>query len=382
MDKPTNNWVQELARKWAEGTISKEEMARLDQWFLSGNKGPQLWTGEDRDMESLNIKLRERLMHRVNKPNNAVYYIRYGVAAAVLLLMIGVGYQLAKNERETTLAGNVASVDHIVPGKDKAYLTLSDGKTIELAADQATLVVRGTQLRYADGALVGAELDEHSTTWNTISVPNGGKYKIQLPDHSLVWLNAGSSLRFPSSFDADGREVELMGEAYFDVVKQTDGKHRRVPFVVNTKHQAVEVLGTQFNVNAYDDEPTTRTTLLEGSIRVHVDMQEYTVRPLEEAVLQNNGSSQLHITVADTLEAVAWKNDLFRFKGLDIHGVLKQVARWYDVEVRIDEPVRHQRLTGYVSRNLPINRVLAMLEEVGNVSFEIQGRTIYVKSEN
>ena len=380
MDNPTNKWVQELARKWAEGTISNEEMERLDQWFLSGNKGLQRWTGEEQDVESLNVKLRERLMHKVNKPNAAVYYIRYGIAVAVLLLMIGVGYQLAKNDGGATPAENLAWVDRIVPGKDKAYLTLSDGKTIELAADRATLVVRGTQLRYADGGPVGAELDGRSTAWNTIRVPNGGKYKIQLPDQSLVWLNAGSSLRFPSSFGAEGREVELIGEAYFDVAKQTDGKHRRVPFVVNTKHQAVEVLGTQFNVNAYDDEPTTRTTLLEGSIRVHVDTQEYAVHPLQEAVLYN-GSPQLHITVADTLEAVAWKNDLFRFKGLDIHGVLKQVARWYDVEVQVAEPVRHQRLTGYVSRNLPINSVLAMLEEVGNVSFEVRGRTIYVKNE-
>ncbi|MBK1439249.1 FecR family protein [Parapedobacter sp. ISTM3] len=378
MSDPENKRIEELARKWAAGKISEGEMKQLDNWFLEGNEGAQSWPGEDRDAESLQARLRGRLMRDVSRRSAAVRYIRRGAVAAALLLAIGVSYQLIKREAVETPEGNAAVMEAIVPGKDRAYLTLSSGKTVELASDQETLVVEGEQLQYANGRPVGAELDGDSADWNTIQVPNGGKYKVRLPDGTLVWLNAGSSLRFPSSFTETGRAVALSGEAYFDVAKQTDANNRRIPFMVRTKHQSVEVLGTQFNINAYEDEATTRTTLLEGSIHVHVGTQEYVVRPLQEAVL-HHGSTRVQVGATDTLEAVAWKNGLFRFKGLDIHGVMKQVSRWYDVEVQFAESIQNRRLTGYVSRDLPIHRVLAMLEEVGEVTVDIEDRILYVR---
>ncbi|MEC3879284.1 FecR family protein [Parapedobacter sp. 10938] len=374
MDEPADDRIRELAEKWADGTISPEEQAQLDRWLLSKNEGPLLWEGIDTDEEALRTRLKKQLLQRIQRPRSQMRRFVASAAAAIVVLAALAGYYRFVSHGD---GPQLADTQPIVPGADRAFLTLADGQTIELAPDQETLVIVGTELGYPNGRSIGVALDAESLDWNTISTPNGGKYKIRLPDSSLVWLNAGSSLRFPSMFSSEGRHVELRGEAFFDIAERRDKQDQKISFTVSTEHQSVEVRGTQFNVSAYEDDGQTQTTLLEGSIHIHVGQYVYPIQPVQQAVLIN-GSDRPGINQADTAAAVAWKNNLFRFKGLDIGAVMKQIARWYDVDIAYVGKITDQQLTGYVSRDLPIGNVLAMLEEISNMQFDIQGRTVTV----
>src|SRR3546814_594487 len=225
MDEPADDRIRELAEKWADGTISPQEQAQLDRWLLSKNEEPLLWGGIDTDEEALRMRLKKQLLRRIQRPKKQMRRFAAGAAAAVLVLAALAGYYRLVPQGDSP---SLADHNPIVPGTDVAFLTLADGRTIELASDQETLVVAGTALNYADGRSIGAALDAESLDWNIINTPTGGKYKIRLPDSSLVWLNAGSSLRSPSVFSDKGRHVELRGEAFFDIAERRDKQGQKM----------------------------------------------------------------------------------------------------------------------------------------------------------
>jgi len=196
-------------------------------------------------------------------------------------------------------------------------------------------------------------------SYNTITTPRGGQYQVTLPDGTVVWLNAASSLKYPTAFTGKERIVELTGEGYFEVASNKD-----MPFKVQAADQTVEVLGTHFNINCYADEPAVKTTLLEGSVKVmhHGTHKSMTLKPGEQSTVSRNNFS---VAMADTENAVAWKNNLFYFSGSDIPSVMRQISRWYNVTVEFEGAIPDIRLWGKVYRNSNASKVLELLEYFG-----------------
>jgi ferric-dicitrate binding protein FerR (iron transport regulator) len=330
-------------------------------------------------------------------------------AAVILLLLTGGGWLLFyKGGQRTGIPQAVAVAKDAAPGRDKAVLTLADGSTVDLDSAKegwigrqgASQVIKrgGGQLAYqvktgngnaatANGNAVTS--NDHAVTangdagqYNILTTPRGGQYQLILPDGSKVWLNAASSIRYPTAFTGGERVVELKGEAYFEVVKNAARPFR--VSVVNCGQQhgsggeamQVEVLGTHFNIMAYTDEQTIRTTLLEGSVRVRRGAVAKLVKPGEQARLDGAGS--LKVAPADTQEAVAWKDGLFKFNEATIDQVMRQLSRWYDVEVVYVNPPPKDLFRGEMYRNVNASAVLKVLE-VSGVHFRVEGKKILVQ---
>lgn len=384
-----NQHEQELLNKWlAEDernslfleTLSDETAFRNDCQFFSSVDVNSAWQKvAQHTIQEKEVKL-------------WYYFAKWKYAAIIAFfftagLLLYIGYDKQK-QPVVALKINQHYEDDVLPGGDKARLELADGSVLILEkVNNGSLQQQGgTQIVKQDGQLVyNAAQGNHSDeiSYNKISTPKGGQYQVILPDGSKVWLNAGSSLRFPTAFIGNERQVELTGEAYFEVAKLTipsssGGGHKIVPFKVQTNDVNIEVLGTHFNVMAYANEKSVNTTLLEGSVRVSqpTTHNSQLLTPGQQAKV--NGSIQL--VNVDTEEVVAWKNNLFQFNGADIQTVMGQIERWYDVEVDYEGRMPSKHFTGIISRNINVSKVLGMLELTGGVKFEIKGKKISVES--
>ena len=264
------------------------------------------------------------------------------------------------------------------PGKSGAILTLASGEKVLLdSMSNGTVAMQGrTQLRKLGGQLnykaMDAALPASAVFYNTMTVPRGRTFKLRLEDGTMVWLNAGSTIRFPTAFTGKERKVELMGEGYFEVAKNAS-----MPFKVEVNGMEVEVLGTHFNINSYNDEPAIRTTLLEGSVKINKNNTTSLLKPGQQAEVNSAGEVRI-INNADIDEAVAWKNGIFNFEGNDIQSVMRQIARWYDVDIKY-ENISTAHFMGTISRNVNMSEVLNMIALTGAVHFKVEGRTITVK---
>lgn len=315
-------------------------------------------------------------------------WLRYTTAAAIITALIAGSYFWHQSPSPLTTAPkqNVAARD-IAPGGDRAMLTLADGTTIALdSAANGTLTQQGNatitkskagQLIYTLPAVTAA--DGTAAGYNRISTPRGGQYQVILPDGSKVWLNATSSLSYPIAFAHNDRTVELTGEAYFEIAHDV-----QAPFRVKTRNQEILVLGTAFNLNAYEDEASINTTLLNGSVKIdsRTNRDPYrstlTLTPGQQAQLYTNGSISLN-PHAHVEEIVAWKNGLFQFQATDLSVILRQIARWYDIDIVYAGPLPSEQFTGEIPRNRPLSEVLQILK-LSKVHFKIEGRTLTVIS--
>ena len=306
-----------------------------------------------------------------------------GVAAAVLLLAItGSSYYLFQQQRRAAIARQQSNTTEIAPGHDGAILTLANGKKIVLdSAGNGVIAAQGNNAVIKNnGQLIyqGDATDTAASLMNTLTTPRGRQFALVLPDGSKVWLNAASSIRFPAAFRPSERTVAVNGEAYFEVAKVNDAQGKRIPFKVNiNQHATVEVLGTHFNINAYTDENSIRTTLLEGSVKMTDGRQSALLAPGEQAIL-----SAQHITLnrsADIAEATAWKNGTFTFNGrTDLAEVMLQLSRWYDVEIIYEGKVPDISFTGEMQRGLSLQQVTSGFSSMG-VHFKIEGRKIIIQ---
>jgi ferric-dicitrate binding protein FerR (iron transport regulator) len=310
-----------------------------------------------------------------------IWFFRLAAAAIIIgvlaagtyvLLKDGSSKQIAKTEN---LIQNKSNND-VLPGKNTAILTLSDGSTVVLDEVQnGTVSTQGnTKVLKLDNGMLSYNTLNHKTSeilYNTIATPKGGQYQLVLSDGSKVWLNAASSLRFPATFAGKERKVELLGEAYFEVAKNA-----AMPFKVKTEGMEVEVLGTHFNINSYEDESSARTTLLEGSVKINHGNTSDLLKPGQQAKLNRDGEIKI-INDADVDEAVAWKEGKFQFDRADIHDVMRQIARWYDVSVDY-KGIVSSHFGGTISREVNLSQVLKMLELTGELKFEIEGRHVMV----
>ena len=301
--------------------------------------------------------------------------LRWSAAAAAVVALLVVGDYAFNRWKDHRAQPGIARQD-IQPGGNKAVLTLADGRVITLdSAQNGTLAVQGAaqvqkvrngQLAYHTTENGGAA----AATYNTISTPRGGEYQVVLPDGTKVWLDAASSLRFPTAFGGGERSVELTGQAYFEVVQD------RSVFHVKAGQADIAVLGTHFNVNAYKDESGIRTTLLEGAVRVDDAGQSRVLSPGDQA-----SCTGVTIQVApnvDVAAVVAWKNGLFQFSHTDLQSVMRQLMRWYNVDVVYEGAAPVQSFDGKLQRDLSLSQVLSILEK-SQVHFRIDGRRIIVQ---
>lgn len=406
---------QELAVKWLNNTIKPDEKEEFAQWYNSGqDKNINLSENYVSNEKDLEVRMYSEIENAITAGDMPLIYRNYrwysvASAAAMIAIIFSITLYFYSDTKQTemfvakaivskpsveipekvkpvnpTVISELLIVNDIEAGDDKAILTLGDGTRIILDDAQNGLLANqggNSILKTAEGELIYSFSNEsgnhaiEGTTeniiFNTIETPKGGKFQVVLPDGSKVWLNAASSLRFPVAFSGSKRHVELKGEAYFEVAHD-DSKI----FEVNTRNQVVQVLGTHFNINAYSDEPTVNTTLLEGSVRVS-DLRtniSQLLKPGEQSKLSERIEV---INVKNTSEAVAWKEGYFQFDEADIQTVMRQIERWYDVTIVYEGEIRNYRFGGEIERSLSLLQVLKILEKT-KVHFRLEGREVIV----
>lgn len=362
--------AKQLLIKYQAGHCTDAEEALVERWLFGFNNQAAELSVER--IAAIKAEVREQLPQPVTVPVQRTMKPSYWISiAATLLVVAGTAIYFFSTNRFNS--PNVSYTEDIRPGGNSATLTLADGKTIVLSAAKSGVVIKADQLTYNDGAIINSNAAA-DTAMSTITTPRGGQYNVELPDGSKILLNAASTLKFPAIFRGSKRKVRLSGEAYFEIVK--DQNH---PFIVETEKQTVEVLGTHFNINSYQDEQTIKTTLLEGSVKVSgINMGSQVLKPGEQSV--NNGS---HISVSpvDTELVMDWKNGDFIFKEEPLNSLMHRISRWYNVTINYTGNVdQHQTFTGKVSRTKNISEILKALSNAGQIKFSIEGNTISVKN--
>jgi ferric-dicitrate binding protein FerR (iron transport regulator) len=384
-----------LLEQYASDVSTPEETRELFGWIrkskddmLLKEKIKELWAGYENGKQLPDVDWDEIYRKIINTPVIEKKHVWFQVAAAaVIIAVLSVGSYFIFNDYSTEPVAKTATQQQlkndVQPGGNKAILTLANGVQIILdSAGNGALTQQGNTkiIKLNNGQLSYNALNEKpdQVLYNTISTPRGGQYQVVLADGSKVWLNAASSLRFPTSFTGNGREVTLTGEGYFEVAHDA-----AKPFKVLANGVEIKVLGTHFNVNAYQDEATIKTTLLEGSVKVGKGGASKTITPGEQAQIENHDNSlnpKIMVQSVDVDAAVAWKNGSFIFRGNDIQSVMRQLARWYDVEVSYQGNVTDEEFVGVINRSRyeNISEILDMLEKTRTVSFAVSGHHVTV----
>ena len=309
--------------------------------------------------EDISSGRREELLMKIYAMTPAprrIMHVRWWAAASVTLLLLAGGLYVGSRKQAAPVPPPVVKKEgavkrDVLPGSDKAVLTLADGSTVTLdSAGKQVLRQGNTAIRQLNGQLQYESSDAgKEISYNTLTTPRGGQYQLLLPDGTGVWLNAGSSLRYPVAFRGKERKVILTGEAYFEVAHND-----QQPFRIQVGDQLVEDLGTHFNINAYADEPEMKTTLLEGSVKVG----NVVLKPGEQALINKQGDISVKKGI-NTADAVAWKSGFFVFKDANLKTVMREIARWYDVTVIYQPDVNNsQQFSGRIDRSLTLSQVL------------------------
>ncbi|HEY4290301.1 MAG TPA: FecR family protein [Puia sp.] len=372
--------LQRLLEKYKNNTITAEEFRQL--WATLGEERFDSYWHElaERtlnDQSVHNLSDQEQMagqlaqIRAIIRPKPRIYRIARYAAAAVILLAFG-AYIITRNTNNQPRVAAVTpkSADKIKPGTQKAMLTLADGTVVTLdsmtngkiAQQGATQVLKlaSGQIRYQ---AADAKDQQGNIAYNVMSTPMGGQYQLTLPDGSNVWLNAGSSITYPTAFPGNKREVKITGEVYFEVAKD-----KNKTFRVTAGDQVIEVLGTHFNINAYPDEDHIKTSLLEGAVKVN------------KVLLQpGQAFTKGKIEPTNVDQDIAWKNGEFNFNNQTLAQVMRQLARWYDLEIVYPQGIPQKEYGGEIGRNLTLDQVLKGLENSG-IHFQLNGRRLMVKS--
>ncbi|SFH51113.1 FecR family protein [Pedobacter insulae] len=376
-----NQRITQLAQKIVDANITEIELEEFNHWYYSDD-GESYQVNSHQSKDELALAIYRNVIQRAELQKKPVKVMklwpRVAVAAAVLLAFMVGGYFYYDSKIQPTETG--AYQNDIAPGKNGATLTLANGQKIYVSDEKVGKLAQESGVsisKTADGQIIyeiASSPRNDAVQYNTLSTTRGEQFQVRLPDGTLVFLNAESSLKYPTSFaKLDQRQVTLTGEGYFEVAK--DKAH---PFIVKTSAQEVEVLGTHFNVNAYINEPSIKTTLVEGSVRISPSKEnakDLILKPGQQATLNNNA---LTVKEIDVERAVAWKNSTFSFENEDIKSIMRNVARWYNVEVVYEGDLPAERFGGGVSRFENVSHVLRILEKTGAVHFRIEGRKIIV----
>lgn len=374
-----------LAQKYLEGTATGEEMAQLHAWYDAADDEEieMVFLHRQETQEAMSRRLFAGIQEKMKRNTRVrrIKLMRWVAAAAVTGLMFAAAWYFFVNKSTTSpsiithkpVTPNI--IEDVLPGGDRARLVLGDGRVILLDSLQDGAIPNdaGLRIRKENGQLIydaSGIPAGNAISHNTIITPRGGQYQVVLPDGSKVWLNAASSLQFPTAFIGDRREVAITGEAYFEVAKDKIRK-----FIVDVDgRSSVEVLGTHFNIMAYNDENEIRTTLLEGKVRIGAAKgsdpadKTFILRPGQQAVIKQD--VQVHDKV-NTDAVMAWKNGFFYFSSTDIQTIMRHVSRWYNVDIAYEGAIGPRYFTGEIPRNMNVSHVLKILE-TADVHFRLE----------
>ncbi|WP_316811909.1 FecR family protein [Pedobacter heparinus] len=371
--------IKNILYKVDSGTASAEEEEIAKYWLHYFHKDDisKLSAAELDEESELIFKA---LMKNRKVKSAGLNRFWYSAVAAAIVIITGSVFFYNHQESRKPLSSSNIYVNDVAPGTKTATLTLANGKRIVLSdalngqiAKQAGVSI----IKTPDGQLIykidPAVQTDAKQTYNSLTTSRSETYQIILPDGSKVWLNAASSIKYPSTFAAlKKRVIELNGEAYFEI-----SKDKERPFIVKTADQEVEVLGTHFNVNAYGDEEATKTTLLEGSVRINIGKAVAgMLKPGQQGILSGD---KLEIEPADIETELAWKNGFFRFNDEKLESIMRKISRWYDIEVVFEnDALKKEPFAGVTTRFTNVSELLRMLELTGEVKFQIKGRQIRV----
>ena len=389
------NEFNELISRYISGEITSSEKARLLD-LLDKEEGLDSLDSIMRDnlaKAKNDFATEEQTQEFVNKLNakitlktiklepkeSKIFRLKNWIVAASLVIAAGVGATyIANNEQEQE--EQIAMVEDVTPKEitaavSGAVLTLADGSQIVLDSLGNGQIAQqsNTTISNKDGKLIYNSQKGATTVYNTMSTPKAQKYNLQLADGTKVWLNASSSIKFPTAFSGKTREVSITGEAYFEV-----SSDKSKPFIVDAGGMKVEVLGTHFNINSYDDEEVIRTTLLEGSVVINQNMKSKKLYPGQQAVVNTIGDISLEKNV-NLSQVMSWKNGLFYFENSSLQEVMRELSRWYDVDVVYVNGIPKRNFEGEIQRNLKLSEVLRILE-LNKVKFKVEGRTVLISN--
>ncbi len=385
--------ISYLLEVYSNRKATPAEEEELFEWAKKGNEQPfkkhiEKLLSDYNSNELVPAVEWERMYERIMEEKASLHvhpkarkmiWVRSAAAAIVLFLLGTAYYYIAghKQPQKVSVFQQTKTIDIAAPNSVNAVLTLSNGEKIILdSTGNGVVAMEGTVnvIKLPNGELA-YEGSSENIEYNTLSNPRGSKViSLVLADGSKVWLNAASTFKYPTAFVGNERKVEVSGEAYFEV-----SHNAAMPFIVSKGETSIRVLGTHFNVNAYDDESSVNVTLLEGSVKVVKGNEDVLISPGQQAEVSNNipPSNPIEVHTADIDETMAWKNGLFSYKGADIETIMRQVSRWYNVDVVIEKPVK-EKFYAQVSRNTDVSNLLKMLEATKAVHFKIEGKMIKV----
>ncbi|QEM11741.1 FecR family protein [Mucilaginibacter rubeus] len=366
-------YSKKLIDKYLDGKCSEREKLLVERFYMDQFIEKKL--PEKEYLTTLKTEIWNKVSENTfadtsHRKQKALYY---RIAAMILFIISAAAYLYFGRGPQQPPQQMAAK---IIPGSNKAILILANGKKVILNESPDGQIAAGTGIKATktNGQLVyaaaGAGGEDEVNAFNTVQAPKGGYYRVILTDGTKVWLNSGSSIRYPLAFQAKERKVELEGEGYFEVA------HRAAqPFIVKTRDHMVRVLGTHFNINSYADEPASKTTLLEGAVQIGSEKGNRLLKPGQQAVI---GKDQIDVVKADIEQVMAWKNGDFIFDGESLNVIMRQISRWYDVDVAYQGNIGDVQFGGSISRSKDITDVLKVLEVTGAVHFKITGRRIMV----
>jgi transmembrane sensor len=368
--KMEHDELKELAEKITYGRASDNEIMVFNRWYNARQHGQSEWDiaqlGSQSEIHDL---LKAKIDGQIYPTKHGFIWRRlaYVAASVSIVLMLGVLFYIYNgDDREKIVAFN-----------GKSTLTLPNGRKIPISDSHGSLIIDASKLSYQDGSVLTDKenLEQEAPDRQLqVTTQRGTTQQIRLPDGTNVWLNADSKLEFPAEFSKSRRSVILTGEGYFEVAKDAAR-----PFTVRSKQQNVEVLGTQFNISAYDNEKSVKTTLIEGSVKLSDNSVNKKLIPGNQAV---NTEGKIIVNNIDVNVAVAWKNKMFLFHNEDITTIMRMIERWYDVQVVYSGEPTLETFSGGVSRFDNLTQVLNSLESTGKVRFKVKGNVIQVSMDN
>jgi transmembrane sensor len=380
----SNDHIEYLWRQYIAGKASEAELEALFR-LNNSTENEEL---QDTVIEKIlaeypeghmtDTDLRERMLQKIigkqqqEAPVVKRQFLRRSGWAAAVILLLGAGFYLwqSAQQQKPSLADNKALQTKILPGTNKAVLSVGD-TLIDLNNEKSGIITSGNQITYDDGERIAG-----ASQMLSLSTPRGGQYQAVLPDGTKVWLNAASSIRFPSRFSNDRREVTVSGEVYMEIAPNL-----HAPFSVHTGKSTIQVLGTAFNINAYPDEASQQTTLVNGSVKITLEPQTsdkenaVILRPGDAASINENIQV---IRGVNTDQVLAWKNGIFNFEGLPLSSVAKQLERWYDIEIRYDEKIASLVFRGKIYRNTNLVNFLDILDGMG-FAYQLDERVLHLE---
>ncbi|OOG18857.1 hypothetical protein BWD42_02545 [Sphingobacterium sp. CZ-UAM] len=383
-----NQYILDILAKYEAGTITEEELQTLDDWYASFESNPDITNSLSSEERAVRKKqLQEKIFDQLGPEINPAAEIpkkhaflhprnRLWQVAASLILLCAASFYLFKKQPDKQSLSTAAQSSTIQPATDQAILTLGNGQKIlldeskngELSSDgniHINKIKPGNLVYTADNKVSKVHV-------NTLSTPRGGRYQLTLADGTQVWLNAQSSITYPSAFRGNSREVTISGEVYFEVAHNA-----AMPFRVKSENQTIEVLGTHFNVNTYQAKSRTKTTLLSGSIALSNALQRIVLKPGQQGIV---AGSSLSVKQVDPAEIIAWKEGYFDFTDADIGSVIDELGRWYNVDIHYQGAATKETFTGRIPRSWPFEKVLNLLKTFKSIQVEMQGRRLIVET--